>query len=64
MVTPERPTKYKRRANLLYRLRRHGIVADTKEHVIFIPWGDDPWRFPQVRKLHDEYNFAIQTILI
>ncbi len=28
----------KRRANLLYKLRRKGIEADTKQRVIFIPY--------------------------
>lgn len=55
--------KLKRRANLLYRLRRHGITANTKERVIFIPYGDNPWRFPQVRRLHQEYFFNIQFII-
>lgn len=32
----------KRRANLLYKLRRKGIEADTKQRVIFIPYGEEP----------------------
>mgnify|MGYP001528165413 CR=1 FL=1 len=53
----------KRRANLLYRLRRHGITANTKERIIFIPLGEDPWRIPQVRNLHEEFHFNIQFII-
>jgi hypothetical protein len=55
--------KLKRRANLLYWLRRHGITANTKERVIFIPYGDNPWRFLQVCRLHQEYFFNIQFII-
>lgn len=55
--------KLKRRANLLYRLRRHGITANTKERIIFIPYEDNPWRFPQVRRLNQEYYFNIQFII-
>lgn len=47
----------KRRANLLYRLRRHGITANTKEQIIFIPYGDNPWRFPHI-VINDNYNIA------
>lgn len=54
----------KRRANLLYKLRRHGITVDTKQRVIFIPYGDSPWRFPQVRRLNQEYYFNIQFIIL
>lgn len=61
---PQEPkNKLKRRANMLYKLRRHGITADTKQRVIFIPYGETPWRYPQVRRLHDEFYFNIQFII-
>ena len=53
----------KRRANLLYRLRLHGVQANTRERTIFIPYGDDPWQVTQVRRLHQEYGFNIQFII-
>lgn len=53
----------KRRANLLYKLRRHGITVDIKNRVIFIPYEDDPFMHPQVRRLQDEYYFNIQFII-
>ena len=56
-------TKRKRRDNLLYRLRLHGIAANTKERVIFLPLGDNPLRFPQIKRLSDEFFFNIQYIL-
>lgn len=55
--------KTKRRANMIYRLRRHGISVLTKERIIFIPYGDDPFLFPQVRRLNQEYFFDIQFII-
>ncbi len=33
------PRQRRRRDNLLYRLRRHGIRADTRSHTIYIPAG-------------------------
>lgn len=54
----------KRRANLLYKLRRHGIRVDIKERTIFIPYEENPWQFPQVRRLQDEYFFNIQFIIV
>lgn len=58
-----KPLNLKRRANLLYRLRKHGITADTKQRVIFIPYGESPWKFPQVGRLSREFYFNIQYII-
>jgi hypothetical protein len=41
----------KRRANLLYKLRRKGIEADTKQRVIFIPYGEEPRQYVQAVRL-------------
>lgn len=54
----------KRRANLLYKLRRHGIRVDLKQRTIFIPYEENPWTYPQVRRLSEEYFFNIQYIII
>lgn len=53
----------KRRANLLYKLRRKGIEADTKQRVIFIPYGEEPNKHIQVVRLCREFNFNIQFII-
>ena len=53
----------KRRANLLYKLRRKGIEADTKQRVIFIPYGEEPQRYIQAVRLCREFNFCIQLII-
>lgn len=53
----------KRRANLLYNLRRKGIAADTKERVIFIPYGEEPRQYVQAVRLCREFHFNIQVII-
>lgn len=53
----------KRRANLLYKLRRKGIEADTKRRVIFIPYGQQPQQFIQAIRLCREFHFNIQFII-
>lgn len=53
----------KRRANLLYKLRRKGIEADTKQRVIFIPYGEEPAKHIQVIRLCREFYFNIQFII-
>lgn len=51
------------RANLLYRLRRKGIEVDTRQHTIFIPYGDEPRRYIQVRRLCREFYFSVQFVI-
>jgi hypothetical protein len=53
----------KRRANLLYKLRRKGIKVDTKQRVIFISYGNEPWQYIQTVRLCREFNFNIQFII-
>lgn len=53
----------KRRANLLYKLRRKGIEADSKHRVIFIPYGEEPAKHIQVVRLCREFYFNIQFII-
>lgn len=55
--------KLKRRANLLYRLRKHGVRVDTKQKTIFIPYLEDPYQFVQAKHLAKEYFFNIQFII-
>ena len=54
----------KRRANLLYKLRRKGIEADTRRRLIFIPYGHLPQQFIQALRLCREFHFNIQYIII
>ena len=54
----------KRRANLLYRLRKKGVACHTKQQTIFIPFEEDPFKYIQVKRLCKEFHFKIQFILI
>ncbi len=53
----------KRRANLLYKLRRKGIIVDTKYRTIFIPYGERPDKHIQAIRLSKEFHFNIQYII-
>ncbi len=54
----------RRRANLLYSLRKKGIRCLTKERVIFFPYGDqEPLQVKQIAALCNDYNFHVQLIL-
>ncbi len=58
------PMRYpKRRANLLYKLRRKGIEDNTKQRVIFIPYGQQPQKYIQALRLCREFHFNIQYII-
>ncbi|PXZ44934.1 hypothetical protein DMB45_00350 [Sanguibacteroides justesenii] len=55
--------KYKRRANILYRLRKKGIRCVTRERTIFYPFGENPYDILQIRQLLSEFNFVVQTYI-
>lgn len=38
----------KRRANLLYNLRKKGVRCLTKEHMIFFPYNENPHEVCQI----------------
>lgn len=57
-------TKLKRRANLLYKLRRHGVKCNTQLRMIYIPYGNNPFQFVQVARLCHEFHFNIQYVII
>ncbi len=52
--------RLKRRANILYRLRKKGVRCDTKARVIYYAYGEEPMAVPQIRRLHKEFNFNVQ----
>ena len=54
----------KRRANLLYKLRRHGVECNTKLRVIYLPYFDTPEKYPQIPRLCREFHFNVQYIII
>ncbi len=50
----------KRMANILYRLRKKGYAADTRQKIAYFGYGGDPNTVLQVKQLRDEFNFTIQ----
>ncbi len=55
--------KYKRKSNILYRLRKNGIRCITRERTIFYPFGKNPYEILQIRQLLTEFNFVVQTYI-
>lgn len=53
------PKKLKRRANLLYRLRKKGVRCNTRERTIYYPHGYTPGEC-RIQRLRQEYDFKIQ----
>ncbi len=53
----------KRRANLLYKLRRRGIQCDTKQRCIYLPYMEQPQNYPQIPRLCREFHFYVQYII-
>ncbi len=60
----DKTSRLRRRANLLYQLRKRGVECDTKCRLIFIPYMSNPFRHSQEEKLCNEYHFNIQYIII
>ena len=56
--------KQKRRANILYRLRKKGIRCSTREREIYFPYGKEPMKVVQIRRLCDEFNFKVQFEIV
>jgi len=50
----------KRRANILYRLRKKNVVCDRKRRTVFLPVGTDPDSYIQLIRLRKKYGFHVQ----
>lgn len=50
----------KRRANMLYQIRKKGYKCQTKEKTIFFPYGENPNAILQIQHLISEFNFTVQ----
>lgn len=61
-ISPEKLLK--RRANLLYRLRKKKVKVATKDRTIFYPYGENPERHIQIKRLREEFNFQVQFEII
>jgi len=64
----ENQKKLKRRANLLYALRKKGVRCGTKGRVIYLPYlVDTPGKMPdicQIGRLMKEFNFYVQFEIV
>ena len=49
-----------KRDNLLYRLRKKGVQANTRERVIFFGMGGEPF---EIRRLCSEFHFNVQLVI-
>jgi hypothetical protein len=58
------PKKQKRRANLLYKLRRKGVRCDILQRTIYYPYGANPEDVIQIRRLREEYHFNVQFEIV
>ena len=52
-----------KRDNLLYRLRKKGVQANTRERVIFFVVGGEPIKIRQIRRLCREFHFNVQLVI-
>lgn len=52
-----------KRDNLLYRLRKKGVLALTREHTIFFGMGDEPFEIRLIRRLCREFHFNVQLVI-
>lgn len=52
-----------KRDNLLYRLRKKGVRADTRECTIFFGVGGEPFKIRQIRRLCREFHFNVQLVI-
>ena len=52
-----------KRDNLLYRLRKKGVQANTREGVIFFVVGGEPFKLIQIRRICREFHFNVQLVI-
>lgn len=50
----------KRRSNIIYKLRKKGVMVDLRSRTIELPYGRDPNEIIQVVRLRREYRFNVQ----
>ena len=50
--------------NLIYRLRKKGIVVDTKHRVIFLPYFEKVEDYVQIVRLSKEFYLNVQYIIV
>ena len=52
-----------KRDNLLYRLRKKGVQANTRERIIFFVVGGESFEIRQIRRLCREFHFNVQLVI-
>ena len=52
-----------KRDNLLYRLRKKGVRANTREHTIFFGTAGEPFKIKQIIRLSREFHFNVQLVI-
>ncbi len=52
--------KLRRRAGMLYRLRKKGVRCHTRTRTIFLPAGGDVESVCQIGTLRREFDFVVQ----
>ena len=57
---PMSKKQLRRRAYLLYKLRKKGIRCLTRQFTIFYPYGKDPEAMPEIVYLRKEFHFSVQ----
>lgn len=50
----------RRRAYLLYKLRKKGIRCLARQFTIFYPYGKDPVTMAEIVHLRKEFHFSVQ----
>jgi hypothetical protein len=63
-MNPSLSRNLKRRAGMLYRLRRKGVRCDTRKRTIYYPYGYDPLEIRQARILKNKFGFTVQFEII
>ncbi len=48
----------------MYRLRKKGILIDTKQRIIFLPYFEKIEDYPQILRLSREFYFNVQYIIV
>jgi len=55
--------RLKRRANLLYRIRKKNIRVNTRTQTIYTVYGEPVPDIARIRPLTQEYHFVIQPLI-
>ena len=60
MVAKDYTTLSNRRHNILYKLRKQGVVLNESEHLIEVPWDAGQEVIKAVKRVRRGYRFHVQ----